>query len=179
MPDIAITNESPTIAKFNVKIRGSIDDVWREITRTDGKPIPAFFNTVMHAKSLMPGSKIAMRTPDGKYTGVVGEIIEFDPPKRFSHTFKFTNHDDPACIVVMDLEPIAEGVSFTMTIKDLPVGTKTAKQMIAGGKMITATLKRVIETGRPSLGTRLLFNVVFKLMTPLTPKKCLSKHWPV
>ncbi|MCA9277730.1 MAG: SRPBCC domain-containing protein [Phycisphaeraceae bacterium] len=178
MPDITIANEGPTIAKFNVKIKGTIEDVWREITRTDGKPIPAFFNSVMHAKSLTPGSKIAMRTPDGKYTGVVGEITEFDPPKRFAHTFKFTNYNDPECVVVYDLESVSDGVSFTLTIRDIPVNTKTAKQMLMGGKMIVGTLKSVIETGKPSTGTRMLF-VMFKVMGLFTPKKCLSEHWPV
>lgn len=84
---------APT-SKFRVLINGTIEDVWQEITRTDA-PIAAFFNSTMHVARLAPGSKLAMRTPDGKYTGVVGEITEFDPPRRFAHTFKFTNYDDP------------------------------------------------------------------------------------
>jgi len=168
---------TPTTQKFRVHIKGAIDDVWHEITRTD-RPIPAFFNTTMHAQTLAPGSKIAMRTTDGKYTGVVGEILEFDPPRRFVHTFKFTNFDDPYCRVAFDLEEVEDGVQFTLTIHDLPVGTKTAKQMVSGGKMIVNTLKSVVETGKPAMGTRMLF-VLFKLMQPLSPKKCLSTNWPV
>ena len=34
------------------------------------------------------------------------------------------------------------------------------------------------KTGRPAFGTRMLFGV-FKLMAPMTPKKCLSENWPV
>lgn len=44
--------------------------------------------------------------------------------------------------------------------------------------MICATLKAVVERGRPSFGVRLLY-VVFKLLEPLTPKKCRSENWPV
>ena len=172
MPDTA-GKES----KFRVLISGTIDDVWAEITRTDA-PIAAFFNSRMDVGLLAPGSKIAMRTPDGKYTGVVGEITEFDPPRRFGHTFKFTNFDDPPCRVVYDLEEVAEGVQFTLTIHELPMGTKTEKQMVKGGTMIVNTLKSVIETGKPSLGTRMLFGL-FKLLAPTTPKKCRSEHWPV
>jgi uncharacterized protein YndB with AHSA1/START domain len=164
-------------AKFRVVIHGSIEDVWNEITRTDA-PIAAFFNSRMEVARLAPGSKLAMRTPDGKHTGVVGEILELDPPKRFAHTFKFTSYDDPECRVVYDLEEVAGGVQFTLTVTDLPKGTKTAKQMVRGGKMIVNTLKQVIETGRPSLGTRVLFGV-FKLMSIATPKKCLTENWPV
>ena len=164
-------------AKFRVVIDGSITDVWDEITRTDA-PIAAFFNSRMDVARLAPGSKLAMRTPDGKYTGIVGEILEFDPPKRFAHTFRFTSYDDPECRVAYDLEEVPGGVQFTLTISDLPEGTKTAKQMVQGGNMIVKTLKQVIETGRPALGTRLLFGV-FRVLAVATPKKCLSENWPV
>jgi uncharacterized protein YndB with AHSA1/START domain len=164
-------------AKFRVVIDGSIQDVWAEITRTDA-PIAAFFNSRMDVGRLAPGSRLAMRTPDGKYTGIVGEILEFDPPKRFAHTFRFTSYDDPECRVTYDLEEVPGGVQFTLTISDLPEGTKTAKQMVQGGNMIVKTLKQVIETGRPALGTRVLFGL-FKLMAIATPKRCLSENWPV
>jgi len=162
---------------FRVVIDGSIEEVWHEITRTDA-PIPAFFNSRMDVGSLRAGSKLAMRSPDGKYTGVVGRILEVVPMKRFAHTFRFTAYDDPECRVVYELEPVPGGVQFTLTIEDLPAGTKTGKQMVQGGTMIVNTLKSVIETGKPSFGTRLLFGL-FKLLGPLTPARCRSEHWPV
>jgi uncharacterized protein YndB with AHSA1/START domain len=162
---------------FQLMIQGSLEDVWHEITRTD-QVIPAFFNTRMDRGELKPGSKLAMRTQNGKYTGVVGEIVEVVPLKRFAHTFKFTNFDDPECLVIFDLEPKDGGVLFTMTLENLPEGTRTAKQMVSGAKLITATLKSVIETGRPSFGTRLLF-VLFRVMEPISPKRCRSENWPV
>ena len=124
-------------AVFKIVIKGAIHDVWREITRTDS-PIPAFFNSRMHLTGGMlgAGSKIAMRTPNGKYTGVVGEILEVRPPTRFAHTFKFTGLDDPTCKVVYDLKDVGGSTEFTLTVEDLPVGTKTAKQMMQGGTMI-------------------------------------------
>ena len=178
MPDaVEVSRQSETQAMFRVVIRGSIDDVWHEITRTDA-PIPAFFNSRMEVGRLAPGSRVAMRTPDGKYTGVVGTILECEPPRRFAHTFRFTNFDDPECRVIYDLVEVDDGVEFTLTITDLPVGTKTAKQMMQGGTMIVNTLKSVIETGRPSFGTRMLFGL-FKLLAPMTPNKCRTEHWPV
>lgn len=173
----AVAGTDPTTRKFAVLIKGSIEDVWHEITRTD-QPIPAFFNSRMHVGTLEPGARIAMRTADGRYTGVVGEILEFDPPRRFVHTFRFTNFDDPECTVAFDLEEAEGGTRFTMTITDLPVGTKTAKQIVQGGTMIVNTLKRVIETGRPAADPRLLF-VLFRLLAPLSPKQSHSEHWPV
>ncbi|MBX3359194.1 MAG: SRPBCC domain-containing protein [Phycisphaeraceae bacterium] len=168
--------EQPT-SVFKIVINGSIRDVWREITRTDA-PIACFFNNRMHLGpgGLAPGTKLAMRTPDSKYTGVVGEILEFDPPRRFSHTFRFTNLNDPPCAVVYDLREVPEGTEFTLTIRDIPVGTKTAKQMTSGGRMIVNTLKSVIETGRPAFGIRMLY-VLFKILP--APKACRSENWPV
>ena len=168
--------ESPS-SIFRILIQGSVSDVWNEITRTDA-PIAAFFNNRMHVGELKAGSRLAMRTADGKWTGVVGEIIECVPMRRFSHTFRFTNYDDPECTVIYDLEPKDGGVQFTLTIENLPVGTKTGKNMSAGGKMIVGTLKRVIETGRPSFGIRVLYGF-FKLMGPFSPKRCKSELWPI
>ncbi len=162
---------------FRILIHGSLEDVWNEITKTD-EPISCFFNSRMDVAALRPGSKLAMRTPDDAYTGVVGEVLEVEPMRRFSHTFRFTNFDDPACKVVYDLEEVQGGVQFTLTVEDMTADTKSAKQMLQGGPMIVNTLKAVIETGRPSLGTRLLY-VLFKLMQPFTPAKCRTEHWPV
>ncbi|MCB9844645.1 MAG: SRPBCC domain-containing protein [Phycisphaeraceae bacterium] len=160
---------------FSIHINGPVEAVWREITRTDA-PIACFFNSRMDVKSLEPGSKLAMRTPNGKNTGVVGEILEFTPPTRFSHTFRFTNMDDPPCRVTYDLKAAGGGTEFTLTIDDLTPGTKSAKQMVQGAKLINNTLKSVIERGRPGLGTRLLFKM-FALFP--APKRCRSEHWPV
>lgn len=174
---VTVTKEGETRAMFKVHIKGAIDAVWHEITRTDA-PIPAFFNTQMHIRSLEPGLKMAMRTCNGKYTGVVGTILDVDPPRLMKTTFKFTNYDDPECIVTHELAEVEGGVEYTMTISELPVGTKTAKQMMQGGVMIASTFKSVIETGRPSFGTRMLF-ILFKLMEPMSPKRSRSEHWPI
>ncbi len=36
----------------------------------------------------------------------------------------------------------------------------------------------VCETGKPTLGTRMLF-VLFGLMAPFSPKSARSEHWPL
>ncbi len=164
-------------AVFNIHIKGSIDAVWAEIVRTDGLN-QAFFNMRMEVDRFAPGGKLRMRTADGKYTGVVGEILEYDPPRRFVHTFRFTNFDDPPCRMIYELrEAAGGGVDFTLIAEDIPVGTKTAKQLGSGGKMIIKTLKAIVERGRPPIGTRMIYTLM-KLMTPLTPKRCRSEHWP-
>ncbi len=171
------TTHTQTPQMFRVEIAAPPEAVWQEITRTDA-PIKAFFNSRMDAGALAPGATIAMRTPDGKYTGVVGKILEYDPPRRFAHTFRFTSYDEPECVVIYELHPTDTGTRFTLTIENLDMGTKTAKQMVQGGKLIVNTLKAVMETGSAPMGTRALF-VLFKVMQPITPAKCKSEHWPV
>ena len=132
MPEIATRTEAatPTETKrlvAKIFIAGSIDDVWNEITKTDELQ-GAIFNMRLHTDGLKMGGQIRMRTDDGRYTGVVGEILAWDPPHRYGHSFKFTNYDDPPCYVFYDLVEVEGGVEFTLTAEGVPVGTKTAKQ---------------------------------------------------
>ena len=60
---------------------------------------------------LQVGSKMAARSANGKYTAIVGEVLEFDPPHRYSHTFRFTHLDDPPCIVTYELKEVEDGSS--------------------------------------------------------------------
>jgi uncharacterized protein YndB with AHSA1/START domain len=163
-------------AVFKVVIKGSIDQVWRELTKTD-EVQQAMFNSRLHTPGLRPGAAVCMRSPSGRYTSVVGNVIELREKVRYSHTFKFTNYDDPPCTVIYDLREVEGGVEFTLTVEDMPPGTKTTKQMTSGGKFIVNTLKSVVETGRPSLGVRALF-VLFKLMEPMGPARSKSERWP-
>ena len=176
MPEATATKPK---SLFRVVINAPVARVWQEITRTDA-PIACFFNSQMYLgrAGLTPGSKLAMRSPDGKWTGVVGEILECTPPTRFSHTFKFTQMDDPPCIVTYELRDVGGKTEFTLLIRDALEGSKTQKQMTQGASLIVNTLKSVIETGRPSLGTRLLF-ILFKVLAPLNPASCRSERWPV
>jgi uncharacterized protein YndB with AHSA1/START domain len=171
------TSTITTKQVFRTVIEAPIEKVWQTLTATD-KVLPFFFCSVMKTTTLAPGAPIRMRTPNGKYTGVAGEVLEYDPPRRFSHTFKFTHLDDPICVVTYDLKPIEGGTEFTLTSEKVPVGTKTEKQMASGGKMIANALKTYVETGKPSFVSRMI-GVVNVLMGPFTPKRSRSEHWPL
>lgn len=158
-----------------VIIKATIQQVWDALTR-EGEVLPFFFGSVMHTTGLKPGAQLRMRTPNGKYTGVVGEILECKPPYRFSHTFRFTNFNDPPCRVTYELREVEGGVEFTLTSDEIPCGTKTEGQMAQGGSFITSVLKSVVETGRPSLSYRLLLMLI-RIMP--SPAACKSELWPL
>jgi uncharacterized protein YndB with AHSA1/START domain len=160
-----------------IVIRGRVEDIWRELTK-QGEPQAAVFNAWLHAQKLAPGARLQMRTADGRYAIVIGEVLDFDPPRRFAHSFRFTQFDDAPCTVAYELRPVAEGVEVSLTVENLPVGTRTAKSMTSGATTILATLKAVVENGRPALGTRLMYWMMDR-MTFVLPKRCRSEAWPM
>lgn len=160
-----------------IVIAGSQQAIWHELTK-QGEAQAAVFNAWLHAQSLAPGQRIQMRTAGGGKVIVVGEVVDFDPPHRFAHTFRFTQYDDPPCTVIYELRPVAGGIEVSLVVENLPVGTRTAKSMDSGSRSILDTLKRVIETGRPSWGTRLMY-AVFDRMEFALPKRCDATRWPL
>ena len=162
---------------FRVVIRAPIDKVWAELTRTDTL-LPFFFNAVCKTTGLQEGAPVRMRSKDGKYTSVVGDVTVFEPPHRYSHTFKFTQFDDPWCTVHYVLKEVDEGTEFTLINENVPAGTKTEKYMTQGGTFITENLKALVETGKPTAGGRFAL-FMMGLFAAFTPKQCLSENWPL
>jgi len=158
-------------------INASIDKVWSEIVNTDS-PRLFFFNSQCDTPGLEVGAPMAMRTPDGKYTSVIGEITEFNPPYRYAHTFKFTHLDDAIGRVVYDLKEVNGGTEFTLISENPDVATvsKTEKSMQDGGKFICENLKALIETGKPTFSGRLILTII-KLTQGLSPKTTRSENW--
>ena len=151
--------------------------MWKEITKRDSIQ-QCMFNSWFECKALAPGNKFRMTTPSRKYAGVVGEIVEVTPLKRYVHTMRFPQFDDPALIVTHEITPVEGGVEYQMTLTNLTPGAKSSKQAAQGMTMIANTLKALVETGRPSFGIRLLYGL-FKLMEPLSPAKLKTDNFPL
>lgn len=163
-------------AIYKVIIKAPIETVWSELVKTD-EVLPFFFGSVCKTNGDQgPGAAMAMQTPNGKFRSVVGKVLEFSPPHRYSHTFKFTGYDDPPCTVTYELKEVEGGVEFSLITTNVPAGTKTEKGMAQGGKFIVETFKAVVETGKPSLSGRLMLGMM-GLFTPFTPKACRSDNW--
>ena len=164
-------------AMFRVVIDGSQQAIFEELTRTD-RPLGAIFNSRMHTTGLRAGGRMQMRTVSGDHTIVDGEIVEYDPPRRFVHYHRFTQMDDPVCKVTYELKPVSGGIEVTLTVDDMPAGTKTEKEMAKGGDFILANLKAIVEKGRPPLGTRIMY-AMMGAMEFMLPGRTKTANWPL
>ena len=171
------TKPGTTTQVSQVIIKAPIQKVWDTLTK-QGEVLPFFFGSVMHTTRFAPGAPIRMRTPSGKYTGVVGDVLEIDPPHKYSMTFKFTNYEDAVCKIIHELREVEGGTEYTLTAEAVPVGTRTEKSMAQGGKIITSTLKSCVETGKPTFMARFIM-VMGKLFEFTSPKQSLSVNWPM
>jgi len=76
------------------------------------------------------------------------------------------------------LKPVAGGIEVTLTVDDLPLGTKTAKEMESGGTFILENLKAIVENGRPGFKTRLMY-WMFGALEFVLPKRTKTANWPL
>ena len=164
-------------AIYRIVIDGTQQAIFEELTRTD-RPLPAIFNARMHVTRMAPGGRMQMRTISGGHVMVFGDILEYDPPRRFVHTHRFAQYDDPVCTVTYELKPVTGGIEVTLTVDDLPAGTKTAEQMEKGGMFILNNLKSIVETGRPTMGVRMMY-AMFGAMEFVLPAKTRAEKWPL
>ena len=169
--------DDPKKQVFRIVIAGSQEAIFRELTATD-RPLGAIFNSHMHTTGLRPGGRIQMRTVSGGHVIVEGDIVEYDPPRRFVHTHRFTQHDDPVCQVTYELKPVAGGIEVTLTVDDVPVGTRTAKGMASGGTFMLENLKSIVETGRPTFKARLMY-AMFGALEFMLPARTRTERWPL
>jgi uncharacterized protein YndB with AHSA1/START domain len=166
-------------AVYKVVINAPIETVWNTLVKTD-EVLPFFFGSVCQTQDgLKPGRKMRMVTPDRKITAVVGEVLEFSPPHRYSHTMAFTQYVGEApATVTYELKEVPAGTEFSLITTNVPAGTKTEKSMAQGGSFIVQNLKSLVETGKPAFSGKMVM-MLNPLMGMMTPKVCKTENWPL
>jgi uncharacterized protein YndB with AHSA1/START domain len=167
-------------AKFVWKttINAPIETVWNTLVKQD-EVLPFFFGAVCETKGgLRPGGKMRMVSKDRKFAVVYGEVKEFNPPHRYSHTMTFTQveGEEPA-FTAYDLKEVSANVTEVTITTLVEPGTKHGK-MVASGGYITDNLKLVVETGKGNF-TAAMIMAMSPLMGLMTPKISRIENWPL
>lgn len=154
------------MSSVSVTIASPVDAVWKALTKTNERQ-PFYFDSMIEGE-LKPGAKYRYCTRDGKTTFIEGETVEFVPPTRWSHTFRFVDIPEPPGKVTFTLKP--EGTSTVVTVDhELEGRPKHEKRTARGWPFILGNLKQYVETGKISFGARFQ-NGMMNLVVPLMPK---------
>lgn len=171
----------PIYAKANINrtfINAPIETVWSILVATD-KALPFFFGSICQTKDgLKKGASFRMVHPNKKIAMVVGEVLQFDPPNVYAHTFQMTNIDEPPCKVTYRLSEKDGGTEFELTIENAIEGGKLFKEMVGAQSFIGGNLKALCETGKPAF-TGKMVGVLSPIFGLLAKKKQHIEHWPL
>jgi uncharacterized protein YndB with AHSA1/START domain len=124
------------------------EKLWEALTNTEFSK-HYWFGTELRSDWKV-GSPFALVT-DGKTTDT-GEILEADPPRRLSYTFKHQLFEEmraePATKVVFIIEPHGNIVKLTVTHEGFVEGSKLLGAVSNGWPAILSGLKSLLETGK-------------------------------
>ncbi|MBT8413801.1 MAG: SRPBCC domain-containing protein [Boseongicola sp.] len=171
----------PVFAKANINrtfIKAPIETVWSTLVATD-KALPFFFGSMCQTTDgLKPGASYRMVNPKKKIAMVVGEVIAFEPPRLYAHTFQMTNIDEPPCKVTYELVEKDGGTEFSLIIENAVEGGKLIKEMVSAQAFIGGNLKALCETGRPAFSGRMV-GVLSPIFGMLAKKQQRIENWPL
>jgi uncharacterized protein YndB with AHSA1/START domain len=145
---------------YTIYIETTPEKLWEALTSSEFSK-RYWFGTELRSDWKV-GSSFALVT-DGKASDT-GEILEADPPRRLSYSFKHELFDEmrneSATKVVFTLEPHGKVVKLTVTHEGFLEGGKLLGAISAGWPAILSNLKSLLETGhaltipRDALGKR-------------------------
>ncbi len=163
-------------AIYKVVIQAPIDTVWSELVNTTS-PRPFFWNSSWDTQAIAEGNTYRMLSADRRTVGVVGRIVELDPPRRLVTTFQLTNLDDPPSRVIYELDEVEGGTELRLITEEVLAGSKSEKSMDGGSKFIVENFKAYVETGKVTFGARMMLGMM-SLMGAFSPKSMRVDKWP-
>jgi uncharacterized protein YndB with AHSA1/START domain len=136
-----------------VFIRATAEQIWEAITKPEFT-IKYFYGTRVES-DLAVGSPFVYRAGDSDELLVDGEVLESDPPKRLSVSWRFLYDPELAAEepsrVTWEIEPQEGGYCKFTAVHD-GLGDKSAEHASGGWTYIVSGLKTLLETGEPLAG---------------------------
>lgn len=158
-------------------IAAPIEKVWSELIDTLSAR-PFFWDSKWDTRTMAPGNPYRMLSRDGRTVGVIGEILELDPPHRLVTTFRLTALADPPSRVIYTLAETPNGTEFCLITEHVVAGSKSEKSMASGASFIVRNFKAYVETGKVTFAARVLL-AIYGRMAPLAPKAMRAENWPL
>jgi len=146
------TMTATTTQVYQVFIKASPEQIWDAITK------PEFTSRYFYGShvdsTLEVGTPYRGWSPDRETLWVDGEVLDSDPPRRLSYTWRALYDEETAAEepsrVSWEIEPQEGGVSKLTVVHDqLERAPKTAENVAGGWMYILSGMKTLLETGEP------------------------------
>lgn len=147
--------EINTTQVYQVFIKATPEQIWEAITNPDFTE--KYFYGSRVKSTLAVGSPYTGWSGDESQQLVDGEVLESDPPRRLSATWRSlwdpAQADEPYSRVTWEIEAQEGGYSSLTVVHDqLQESLKTAESVAGGWSFILSGLKTLLETGEPLAG---------------------------
>lgn len=131
---------------YQIVIATSAEKIWESLTK------PEFTQKFWFGRSVISdwkvGSTVTLITPEGNEE-MKGEVLEFEPNKRLSYTWKTPDQDaSETTHVVFELQEMGPMTKLTI-LHDIDASMAKFQQAAAGWTFILCGLKTFLETGAP------------------------------
>ena len=133
---------------YTTYIETSAEQLWHALT--DGDFTERYWFGHRVASDWKVGSPYRFTHPDRP--SPEGKVLISDPPKQLAYTWNGCSDDlrrERTSRVTFDLEPRGHVVKLTVTHDNLDEGGRTFLGISEGWPMVMASLKSMLETGRP------------------------------
>lgn len=134
---------------YSILIRTTPEKLWQAMI--DGSITQQYYYQTRVESTWQIGASIHYAYPQGS-SAAVGEVLEFDPPKRLGMTFKPLWSDGNSGYPVRmfwEIEPMGAVCKLSVSVDGLQPGTSQMDDMIGGFPVILSGLKTLLETGEP------------------------------
>lgn len=163
-PSTGAERQAPEVQIFRIYIEAPIEKVFAAITSAEFSARYGYGGEVRY--DLTPGGEYVNDTTEQMKTmgmgdvAVTGRVIEVDPPRRLVQTWVAAWHNEETTLTwdLTDYDGALTGLTLTHdctgaqnTARDVE-GTGDAAQGGGGWPWILASIKTLLETGRPMVG---------------------------
>ncbi len=137
---------------YAVFIKASPEQIWEAITKPEFTS-RYFYGSLVDSR-FEAGAPYRSWSPDREKLWVDGEVLDSDPPRRLSYTWRALYDEETAAEepsrVSWEIEPQEGGVSKLTVVHDqLERAPKTAENVAGGWMYILSGMKTLLETGEP------------------------------